>query len=704
MKKLTFLAYAVMIVGCATQPQQSDMQSKNPFYEDWDTPYGVPPFGEIKATHYLPAFQEGMSRQVAEVETMASMPDSPTFQNTIGVFEQSGDLLKKVSGVFFNLTSAHTNDSLKEISQKVSPLLSAHRDNIFLNEKFYEKVKDLYDNKNELELTEEQAKLLDIYHTRFIKAGAALNDADKAKVRKLNEQLSLLTVEFGENVLDETNTFELVLTGEELEGLPESIIAAASDAARERGYEGKYVFTTHRPSLYPFITYSARRELRKRLKKGYMQRGDNDDGSDNKELVRKIANIRLEKANLLGFDNWASYVLQDRMLNNPGQVYELLGKVWPAALEAAKAERDLMKAMSEREGKDLEIMPWDWWYYAGKVRNERYDLDESEIRPYLQVDNVIRGAFALAETLFGLQFEERADIPKYHPEVKTYTVRDRDGELIGIYLSDWFYRSSKRGGAWMNFFRRQSNMNGDRVLPIVTNVGNFTKPTGNTPSLLSQDEANTLFHEFGHALHGLLSDCTYPSISGTATPRDFVEFPSQVMENWVFEPQMLERYAFHYQTGDVMPLELVKKMRAAKNFNQGFETVEYMAAAYLDMEFHTITEPLTGDIDAFEKSAMDKIGLIEAIVPRYRTGYFQHAFSDPEGYSAGYYSYLNAEVMDADAFGLFKENGLFDQETAEAYREHILSKGGTRDAMDMYVAFRGRKPDFQAILKRRGFE
>lgn len=704
MKKFIHAIAVLILISCQTQSENTDMQTDNPFYQEWDTPYGVPPFDQIKDEHYMQAFEDGMQQQLEEVAAIASNEEEPTFENTIEAFEKSGELLTKVGGVFFNLSSAHTNDSIQGISRVISPKLSAHSDNIFLNGDFYVRVKTLYDRREELDLTVEQAKLLENYHTRFVRAGAALSLEQQGKMRELNEQLSSLSVQFGENVLKEDNKFEMLIENEEdLDGLSNNIKKAAREAAQERGYNEGWLFTPHKPSMIPFITYSNNRTLRKELKEGYIYRGDNDDELDNKELARKLANVRLEKAKLLGYETWADYILAERMLDTPDKVYNLLDKVWPAALEAAKKERDMMAKMAANEGQDIEIRPWDWWYYAEKIKMEQYNLDENEIRPYLKVDNVINGTFTLANKLFGLTFEEQDNIPKYHPDVRTYTVKNENGELIGIYLSDWFYRGSKRGGAWMNTFRDQSNMGGEGVIPIVTNVGNFTKPTGDTPSLLSQDEANTLFHEFGHALHGLLSECTYPSISGTSTPRDFVEFPSQVMENWVFEPEMLELYAFHYETGEVMPTELVEKIKNAGKFNQGFSTVEYMAAAYLDMAYHTITEPIEGDIDAFEKAAMDEIGLIDAIVPRYRTGYFRHAFSSPEGYSAGYYSYLNSEVMDADAFGAFKENGLFDKETANAYREHILSKGGTRDAMEMYVNFRGREPKFEAILERRGF-
>ncbi|MEQ6167814.1 M3 family metallopeptidase [Ekhidna sp. MALMAid0563] len=700
MKKLLYVLAAGVLISCQTQSENTDMQTDNPFYQEWDTPYGVPPFGQIKNKHYSPAFEDGMAQHLKEVEAIAGNPDAPTFDNTIEAFEKSGDLLNKVSNVFFTLTGAHTNDSIQAIQKEISPLLSAHNDNIFLNSNFFDRVKALYEDRENLVLTIEQNKLLENYYNRFIRSGAALDKEQKARMREINERISVLQVQFGENVLKEENKFELLLEEDQLDGLPENVKTAGAEAAAEKGYEGKYLFTTHRPSLYPFITYSENRELRKQLKMGYIMRGDNGGELDNKEILREIVNLRLEKANMLGFDTHADYALQDRMLNTPDKVYDLLDKVWPAAIEAAKKERDLMKAMSVEEGLDIDIMPWDWWYYAEKIKVRDYSLDESEISPYLMVDNVINGSFILANKLFGLTFEEQTNIPKYHPDVRTYTVKNENGELVGIYLSDWFYRSSKRGGAWMSNIREQSNMDGNEVIPIIYNVGNFNKPTADKPSLLSMDQALTLFHEFGHALHGLLSECTYPSISGTATPRDFVEFPSQVMENWVFEPEMLAQYAFHYETGEVMPDDLVQKIRKAGTFNQGFGTVEYMAASYLDMAYHTITEPLAMDINQFEDAAMNEIGLIDAIVPRYRSTYFRHITG---GYSAGYYSYLNSEIMDADAFAAFKENGLFDETTANAFREHILSRGGTMDAMEMYVNFRGRKPSYEGLLERRGF-
>ncbi len=674
-------------------------EKNNPFYQEWDTPFGVAPFDQIRDEHYMPAFKEGMKQHLEEIEKIANNPEPATFANTIEAMEKSGALLTRVANVFFNIVSANTNDARQAIAREISPLLSQHNDAINLNPALFKRIKSLYQQRESLGLTSEQKRLLENYYKNFVRGGANLSEADKDKLRKINERLSTLQVKFSENVLKEDNNFELVLEEKDLTGLPESVKKAAAEAAKAKGYEDKWLFTLHKPSLIPFIQYSDRRDLREKLYKGYIMRGDNNNEYDNKAIFNEIANLRVRKAHLLGYKTHADYVLEDRMAKTPAKVYELLDKVWPAALNKAKQERALMQEMIEAEGDTFKLASWDWWYYAEKIRQQKYNLDEDEIRPYLQIDNVIKGAFILAQKLYGLTFVEQHDIPKYHPEVKTYVVRDERGEIIGIYLSDWFYRASKRGGAWMNNYRDQSNMDGKRVLPIIVNVGNFTKPTADTPSLLSLDEANTLFHEFGHALHGLLSKCTYPSISGTNVPRDFVEFPSQVMENWVLEPEMLKLYAFHYQTGEVMPQSLIDKIKKAGKFNQGFATVEYMAASYLDMAWHTLTEEKERDVNAFEKSILDKIGLIPEIISRYRTTYFRHIVG---GYSAGYYSYLWSEVLDADTFEAFKEKGIFDRGTARAFRDEILSRGGTEDAMQMYINFRGREPEIAPLLQRRG--
>ncbi len=697
---LTMLFLAGVFFMSCNEPQNT-AQTGNPFEQEWQTPYGVPDFDRISTDDYMPAFKKGMEQHLAEVKQIAENPEAPTFNNTVAAMEKSGKLLTRVANVFFNLVSANTNKELQAISREVSPMLSKHNDDINLNAQLFDRFKTLYDQRDQLNLTGEQNKLLEKYYKDFIRGGANLSDGDKEKLRAMNEELSVLQVKFSENVLHEDNAFELLLDEKDLNGLPDGVKNAAAEAARARGYDGKWLFTLHKPSLIPFIQYSDRRDLREKMYRGYFMRGDNDNEYDNKEIFDKIANLRIRKAHLLGYKTHAAFVLEERMAKTPANVYDLLDKVWPAALNKAKEERAMMQKMIDDSGQKFKLASWDWWYYAEKIRQQKYKLDEDEVRPYLKIDNVIKGSFILANKLYGLTFEEKTNLPKYHPEVKTYLVKDEKGNEIGIYLSDWFYRDSKRGGAWMNEYRAQSNMDGNRIIPIIVNVGNFTKPTADRPSLLSLDEANTLFHEFGHALHGLLSDCTYPTISGTSVPRDFVEFPSQVMENWVLEPEMLKLYAFHYKTGEVMPASLIGKIKNAGKFNQGFATVEYMAASYLDMAWHTLTEEKKHDVNAFEKAAMDKIGLIPEIKPRYRTTYFRHIVG---GYSAGYYSYLWSEILDADTFEAFKENGIFDKKTAESFRKNILSRGGTEDAMQMYIDFRGRAPRIEPLLERRGLK
>ncbi len=690
----------LLIITGAVLLMSTKYESQNPFFSEWKTPFGIAPFEQIKNEHYMPAYKKGMADELAAVEKISNNTEEPTFENTIETLEKSGMLLTNVDFVFGNLNSANTNDIMQSINKKVSPLLSKHNDDIYLNPKLFIRVKTLFEKKESLNLTGEQIRLLEDYYEDFVRGGANLSDADKSIFRKLNEELSVLSVQFGENVLKEDNAFEMVLDNEQdLAGLPDGVRQAAAEAAKEKGYEGKWLFTPHKPSWIPFLTSSDRRDLREKLYDGYINRGDNNNENDNKVIFDKIINLRINKATLLGYKTHAHYVLEQTMAKTPENVYNLLNKIWEPALDMAKKERDMMQKMIDKQGGGFKVAASDWWYYADKIRKEKYNLDEDEIRPYLKIDNVIKGSFILAEKLFGLSFEEKTDIPKYHADVKTYVVKEADGTVVGVYLSDWFYRSSKRGGAWMNSFRKQSAMDGKTVLPIVYNVGNFTKPTADTPSLLSLDEANTLFHEFGHALHGLLSDCTYPTISGTNVPRDFVEFPSQVLENWVLEPEMLKLYATHYQTGEVMPNELIDKIKKAKQFNQGFTTVEYMAAALLDMAWHTLTKEETRDVNEFEKKVLDELGLIPEIISRYRSTYFRHITG---GYSAGYYSYIWSEILDADTFGAFKEKGIFNEATAKAYRDEILAKGGTIDAMQMFKNFRGREPEIEPLLKRRG--
>ena len=680
----------------------SDNENKNPFLTEWDTPFGTPPFDKIKQGHYLPAFKKGIEEQKEEIESIIDNTEEPTFENTIEALEYSGSLLDKVSRVFNAMTDAMTNDELQAINKEVSPMLSKHNDDIYLNPELFERVKAVYDQREQLELNKEQEKLLEEHYKDFVRGGANLPEDKKEEFREINKKLALLSIEFGDNVLKETNKFELVLEKSDLDGLTEDVITMGSEEAKARGYEGKYVYTIQRTSMYPFLTYSTRRDLREKLYKGYINKGDNNDSLDNKNIVSEMVNLRLKKANLLGYPTYANFVLEDQMAKNPEAVYELLNKLWDPALKVAKRERDDMQKMIYDEGNDFDLKAWDWWYYSEKVKKAKYDLDEAELRPYFELTNVIKGAFDLATRLWGITFEERTDIPKYHPEVKTFEVKDRDGSHIAILYTDYFPRKSKKGGAWMNPFKKQYiDRNGKFIHPIIYNVGNFTKPTADKPALISVDNVEALFHEFGHALHGMLSNVTYESLSGTSTPRDFVEFPSQIMENWCMHPDVLKNYAFHYETGEPIPDELIQKIKNSAKFNQGFKTVEYLAASFLDMDWHTIKEPVEKDVNKFENESMDKIGLVDEIAPRYRSTYFNHIFSDE--YSAGYYSYIWAEVLDADAFKAFEETGdVYNSTLAEKYRKFILSKGGTEDAMELYKKFRGKEPSIEPLLEKRG--
>jgi peptidyl-dipeptidase Dcp len=610
-------------------------------------------------------------------------------------------MLTRVENVFGNLRDANTNDELDKIAEQVEPMVSAHRDDINLNPELFQRVKSVYDRKDELGLNTEQLSLLDKIYQNFVRGGANLNEEDKAKLREINSRLSVLTLKFGNNVLAETNAYKLYIENEEdLAGLPESVVAAAAEAAKADGQEGKWLFTTQRPSMYPFLTYSEKRELREKLHKAYYHRGDNDNEFDNKDIIKEIVNLRLEKAELLGYETYAHYVLDKNMAKNPENVYGLLRPIWNAALPIARKEVRDMQAIIDKEGGNFKLENWDWWYYAEKVRKAKYDLDDEELRPYFKLENVRDAAFEVAGKLWGLTFTPIQDIPKPHPDAQAFEVKEADGTHVGVLYMDFFPRASKQGGAWMGAYRKEYRENGEKITPVVTTVFNFTKPAGDMPSLLSFDEASTIFHEFGHALHGLLSDCTYQTLSGTSVTRDFVELPSSIMENWCAEPEVMKMYGRHYQTGEVIPDELIEKIKNARYFNQGFINLEYLSAAFLDMDWHTLSEPVKMDVDKFESDALDELGLIPEIIVRYRSTYFSHIFSG--GYSAGYYSYKWAEVLDADAFEAFKETSLFDPATALSYRENILEKGGSEDPMELYKKFRGREPSIEPLLKRDG--
>jgi len=691
--RLLLLSMAVMVMN------QPALAQDNPLLSEWKTDFGVPPFDKIENEHYLPAFRKSMEEERAEIDAIVAQTDAPTFENTIVALERAGKTLNRVSNVFYAKNSAHTNDTMKEVARTVAPELSALSDDINLNADLYARVKAVYDQRDKMRLQPEQYRLLEETHKRFVRSGISLDEKSQARLREINSELAELSQEFSENLLNDTNEFVLHVADEkDLGALPASLKAAAAEEAKRRELDGGWAITLQRPSCNPFMQYSPNREMRRKVFEGYAMRGDNDNEFDNQEIASKMASLRAERAGLMGYETHAHYVLSDNMAENPDRVYELLDKVWTPALRVSKDERADLEEMMRADGINDELKGWDWRYYAEKVRQARYDMDEEELRPYFEFTAVREGVFQLANKLFGLTFKELEDLPRWHPTQQAFEVMEADGTHIGILYMDFFARESKRGGAWMNDLRPQSKMDGD-IKPIVTNNFNFPPPTEGSPSLLSFTETSTFFHEFGHALHGLLSDVTYPSLSGTNVPRDFVEFPSQVMENWSTEPEVLRLYARHYKTGEIIPDELIAKIEASSKFNQGFATVEYMAASYLDLAYHTLKEPKRVDPRAFEQAEMDRIELIDEILPRYRTGYFAHIFAG--GYSSGYYSYLWSEVLDADAFEAFKETSLFDQATAAKYRT-LLARGGTRPGMDLYLEFRGREPVIEPLLERRG--
>jgi len=700
MKKFSlFLALIIMFTGCKTK-----MKSDNPFFNKWDTPFEVPPFDQIRTSHYMPAYLKGFEEQKQEIKAIINNPDEPDFENTIKPYVYSGELLTKVSRVFSGLNSAHTNDTLQEINKEVAPLLSKHNDDISLNDSLFQRVKTVFENKDKFNLTKEELKILDDTYKDFVRSGAALTPEDKEKLRKINEELSLLSVQFGQNLLAETNDFKLIIDkDEDLSGLPEGIKAQAASMAKTYGMDGKWVFTLQVPSMTPFLQYSDRRDLREKLFTAYFMKGDNDNTNDNKKIISRIARLRVERSQLLGYDTYADFVLERNMAKTPDRVIDFLLQVWNAAIPVARAEAAAQQEMIKKEGGKFSLQPWDWWYYTEKIRKEKYDLDDEITRPYFMIDNVMKGMFYVANRLYGLNFSERNDIPKYHPDVVTFEVT-RDGSHVGILMIDNYPRESKRGGAWCGVYRSQSrDLKGNMITPVVTMVTNSTPPSGDKPALLTATDAETLFHEFGHALHQLLSNTTYPGFTGTAVSRDFVELPSQIMEHWVLEPEVLKEYAKHYETGEVIPAEIVEKLDKSSKFNTGFATVEFLAAALLDMDYHMLSEPVDPDIREFEKKTLDKYGLIPEIKPRYRSTYFNHIWAS--GYASGYYSYYWSEMLDADAFQAFKETGdIFNKEVASKFENEILSRGGTRDPLEMYIAFRGKEPGVDALLINRGLK
>ena len=667
MKKIIFILSVVMtMISCGG----------NPFLNTWDTPHGIPDFGKVQEKHYIPAVEAGIAQQQAEIQAIIDSEETPSFENVVEAYEASGAILDRVIGVLFNLSETDATPSLQKIVEQVLPMLSEHGDNVFMNPDFFAKVKVLYDDMESLGLDQEQKMVLKKLYRSFVKNGIALDEASQARMREINKELSSLEYAFGNNLLAENNAFASEF------GVTVSEYGEAMAACDDR----------------------ARREA---MFKAYASRGNNGNENDNKELVTKIMALRIEKANLLGYDTPAAFILSDKMAGTPEAVDSFLaGLMEPAVAKAREEIADMQKIMDEDIAAGMlpaetKIQPWDWAYYAEKVRKAKYALDEDVLRPYFKMENVREGVFSLAGRLFGLSFEKLSDIPSYHPEMEGFKVADADGSLIGVLLTDYYPRETKRGGAWMNNFVNQEIVFGEEVRPVIVNVGNFAKPSEDRPSLLTLDQVETMFHEFGHALHGLLSQCTYKSVSGTSVPRDFVELPSQIMENWAFQKEVLASYARHFETGEVIPDSLVAKIEAVETFNQGFMTTELVAASILDMKWHELTE-LSESFDpiAFEEAVCKGMGLIDEIIPRYRTTYFAHIFSG--GYNAGYYSYLWAEVLDKDAFELFKQKGIFDSETAMSFRRNILEKGGSDEAMDLYRRFRGADPDPSALLRARG--
>ncbi|MHC4116954.1 MAG: M3 family metallopeptidase [Planctomycetota bacterium] len=695
MKTSTLLfGLIILVAGCSVQPE-------NPLLQEWDTPFETPPFDEIKSEHFMPAFLEAMEAEKAEVEAIAENDQEPTFENTIEALEEAGEQLDKVSRVFSCLNGANTNEDLQNISKEVAPLRAKHSDDINLNEDLFARIKNIYDAKEGLGLNVEQDTLLENYYLGFVRSGANLNDQEKEKLRSINEELSKLYVTFRQNHLNQTNAVALAIDKrEDLAGLPDGVIQAAAEMAKARDMEGKWVFTLQKPSFIPFLIHSERRDLREIVFKAYINRGNNDDEFDNKTLISRIAALRVRKTNLLGYKTHADFVLERNMAENPENVYKFLNDLWKPALARAKMEVADMQAIIDAEGHDFKLQAWDWWYYAEKVKKQKYALDDAMLRPYFKMENVRKGAFDVAEKLYGIRFIKRTDIEVYHPDVEVFEVFEADGTHLGIFYSDYYPRDGKRSGAWSSSLRSQSNIDGDLVTPLVFNVGNFAKPTADKPSLMSMDEVETLFHELGHGLNSLFADTIYRG--SRRVPRDFVELPSQIMENWARDPAVLKTYALHYETGEPIPQELVDKLQKARHFNQGFMTVEYLAASFLDMDWHMLTDATEQDAAQFEEASMDKIGLMPEIESRYQSTNFGHIFSSG-GYSSGYYSYIWAAVLDADAFEAFKQTDLFNQELAASFRKHVLSMG-SNDTMAQYVRFRGSEPKVDALLKRRGLD
>jgi len=690
---------AVIFTACG---QSNDMKN-NPFCSESTLPFEAPDFTTITNEHFMPAFERGMDEHLAEIETIATNSEAPTFENTIVAMERSGRLLTRVQRVFFNLASAHTNDNIQEIQSELAPKLASHSDDIYLNSDLFNRVDELYEERSEIDLDPESRKLLEDTHLDFVRAGARLTDDEQQRMRNINERMSTLTTEFQEKLLAMTQERVVIVEDVEmLDGLSEDRIASAKEAAANRDLEGSYLLTISNTTRHPLLKSLNNRDLRRQLWEASAFRGIGEDGGiDTRPIVLELAELRAERAALLGFDRYADYALAPQTAGNPENVLEMLGNLIPSVAENVERESELITDMMKRDGIDDEIQPWDWQYYADKVRAEQYAIDEDEVRAYLELDTVLKnGVFHTMEKLYGITFEERDDIPVYHPDVRVFTVYDNDGSELGLFYGDYFSRDSKRGGAWMNSFVVQSDLLDKQ--PVVSNVLNITPPAEGDPALITFDNVTTMFHEMGHAVHGLFSDVTYPSLSGTSVPRDFVEFPSTFEEDWAIQPDVLENYAIHHETGERIPQELLDKLIEAREFNQGFDTYEYLGATLVDMEWHLLNEnSIPDDVIIFENQSLSKHNLDNPLIPpRYKSPYFSHVFSG--GYSANYYAYIWSEILAADAFAFMKEQGGLTRENGDRYREHILSRGGSRDAMELYEEYRGDEPDVKHLLKRRG--
>jgi len=686
-----------MLIGCSGQTTDQIAAGDNPLLTPYGTEFNVPPFDRLEPAHFEPAFVEAMARQKAEVEAIASNTEAPTFENTIAALDRSGGLLRDVDLIFGGLTGAATSPELQAVNQAVQPQLAAHSDEMRLNDDVFQRIKAVYDTRDQRELTAEQRYLLENMYRERVRSGALLDEPQQARLRAINQELSQLRVQFGDNLLAETNGFELVITDEaDLAGLPGSVVAAAAKAATDRDHEGAWVFTTHKPSMLPFLTYAQNRDLRGRLYAAYTLRGNNGNEHQNTGIMAQVIDLRLERANLLGYETYADYELERRMSGTPERVYDLLDRLWAAALPVAQNERAEMQAIIDAEGGGFQLASHDWWYYAEKLRLQKYQLDDNELRPYFQIDQVRDGVFWVANQLYGFTFEPLTGLPTPHAEAEVFEVLEADGSHCGVIYMDYHPRASKRGGAWCGSYARQNRAEGHETDPIVNLVCNFTRPSGDTPALLSLDEVETLFHEFGHALDNLCSDVTHRTLFRSA---DFSELPSQIMEHWALEPAVLKHYAHHYETGEPIPDALIAKITGSKHFNQGFATVEYLAASLLDMKLHTLTDTEGLDVMALEQEYLDSIGLIPEIYSRYRCSYFGHIMG---GYAAGYYGYIWCGVLDNDAFEAFKETSLFDKATARRFRDRVLARNGTAGFMEMYTDFRGREPEIEPLLRKRG--